>query len=78
MKPATALMKASGLELEKDGGVRVDDHLRVLSNGGDVHKGVFAVGDIASWVDGKSGIRQRVEHWNVAAVRPLLLPPSAY
>lgn len=67
VKPATGVLKASGLTLEKDGGVLVDEHLRIKS----VSKGnVFAVGDIAVFPDHKTGEVSRIEHWNVAAVRP--------
>lgn len=73
VKPATSLLKAAGLELERDGGVRVDANLKVEQ----VAKGnVFAVGDIAFYPDAKTGDRMRIEHWNVAAVRFFSTPPT--
>lgn len=67
VKPATAVLKSSGLDLEKDGSVLVDGQLRIKA----VSKGnVFAVGDIATYPDSVTGDSVRVEHWNVASVRP--------
>ena len=40
--PATAFLKKSGIELEKDGGIKVDEYLRVKS--GKDTKNVFAIG----------------------------------
>ncbi|KAF7985675.1 hypothetical protein HWV62_2223 [Athelia sp. TMB] len=60
VSPATQFLKDSGFALEKDGGIRVDGHLRVPGT-----KGVFAVGDIASYPQVDGGVR-RIEHWNVA------------
>ena len=47
--PATKFLKDSGLELEKDGGIKVDKYLRVKS-GRDI-KNVFAIGllFLSSW-----------------------------
>jgi len=58
--PATGFLKDSGIKLEKDGGIKVDEYFRV--SGLD---GVFAIGDIAHFpqVNGESN---RIEHWNVA------------
>lgn len=67
VKPATALLKNSGIELEKDGSVKTDEFLRIGGKG--LVKGnVFAIGDIASYRDVKTGEDVRVEHWNVASV----------
>jgi len=59
--PATDFLKESGFELEKDGGVAVDEYLRVkgLEN-------VYAIGDIAHFPQVQSGELKRIEHWNVA------------
>lgn len=59
--PETGFLKDSGSQLEKDGGVTVDDKLRVkgLDN-------VFAIGDIAHYPQHPNGNVRRVEHWNVA------------
>lgn len=59
--PATSFLKDSGFQLEKDGGVTVDDKLRVKGQ-----KNVFAVGDIAHYPQHPDGNVRRVEHWNVA------------
>ncbi|KAL7276196.1 Apoptosis-inducing factor 1 [Rhizina undulata] len=64
--PATDYLKNSGIELEKDGSVQVDDCFRI--------KGVenaYAVGDIATYPyygpgSKEGGTLTRVEHWNVA------------
>ncbi|KIM40012.1 hypothetical protein M413DRAFT_446902 [Hebeloma cylindrosporum] len=62
--PATEFLKGSGIELEKDGGIRVDEYLRVKS--GKDTKNVFAIGDIAIYPQ-QNGEETRIEHWNVAA-----------
>ncbi|KDE09563.1 hypothetical protein MVLG_00458 [Microbotryum lychnidis-dioicae p1A1 Lamole] len=62
VKPATAFLKASGVELEKDGSVVVDEYLKLHGK-----ENVFAVGDIATYKDVKTGKNTRVEHWNVAS-----------
>jgi len=61
--PATEFLKGSGIELEKDGGVRVDKYMRVKT--GKDTKHVYAIGDIAIYplVNGEEA---RIEHWNVA------------
>lgn len=67
VKPATGILKESGIALERDGGVLVDENLRIKG----VAKGnVFAVGDIAVFPDHVTGESTRVEHWNVASVCP--------
>lgn len=58
--PATSFLKGS-LELEKDGGVRVDEYLRVAGT-----ENVYAIGDIAHYPQYPRGNVRRVEHWNVA------------
>jgi NADPH-dependent 2,4-dienoyl-CoA reductase/sulfur reductase-like enzyme/nitrite reductase/ring-hydroxylating ferredoxin subunit len=62
--PATGFLKGSGIELESDGGVRVDKYLRVKT--GKDTKHVFAIGDIAIYPLA-NGEEARIEHWNVAA-----------
>lgn len=59
--PATGFLKDSGFSLEKDGGVRVDQHLRVSG-----HKNIYAIGDIAHYDQYPEKNTRRVEHWNVA------------
>jgi len=61
--PATDFLKGSGIELEKDGGIEVDECLRVVKLPANV-EGVFAIGDVAIYP--QHGDLLRVEHWNVA------------
>jgi len=63
VRPATDFLKGSGLEIEKDGGIRVDEYLRVRS--GPDTENVFAVGDIAIYPQIHGG-ENRIEHWSVA------------
>jgi NADPH-dependent 2,4-dienoyl-CoA reductase/sulfur reductase-like enzyme/nitrite reductase/ring-hydroxylating ferredoxin subunit len=61
VKPATQWLEGSGVELRKeDGGVRVDEYLRVRGV-----ENIWAVGDIAVYLD-QNGTERRIEHWNVA------------
>ncbi|KAG6817164.1 hypothetical protein H0H87_012125 [Tephrocybe sp. NHM501043] len=78
--PATEFVKGSGIELEKDGGIKVDKYLRVES--GPDRENVYAVGlllthlyydaffthlagDIAVYPQ-VTGSYSRIEHWNVS------------
>jgi len=45
--PATAFLKDSGIKLEKDGGIKVDEYLRVAGL-----DGVFAIGEDSLLDDG--------------------------
>jgi len=58
--PATSFLKDSGIPLQRDGGIKVDEYLKVPGL-----DGIYAIGDIAHFpqIDGES---RRVEHWNVA------------
>jgi len=59
--PATQFLKGTGIQVEKDGGVRVDEYMRVRSvPSGDV----YAIGDIAIYPQ-QDGSETRIEHWNV-------------
>ncbi|KAI9656557.1 MAG: hypothetical protein M1821_004764 [Bathelium mastoideum] len=62
--PATEFLKDSGIQLEKDGSIKVDETFAVPG-----HDGVFAIGDIATYPyhgPGGNGTPIRIEHWNVA------------
>ncbi|CAE7206097.1 unnamed protein product [Rhizoctonia solani] len=61
--PATEFLKSGPLTLEKDGGLAVDELLRVK---GFEDAGVYAIGDIAHYPQAPTGDLIRVEHWNVA------------
>jgi len=60
--PATGFLKDSGFTLEKDGGVKVDEYLRVVGQ-----QDVYAVGDIAVFPQTETSVHRRIEHWNVAS-----------
>ncbi len=57
-----ALPELVGVELEDDGGVSVDETLKLRGE----HGPVYAVGDLAHFPDPHSGESVRVEHWRVA------------
>ncbi|KAJ7284662.1 hypothetical protein C8J57DRAFT_1670192 [Mycena rebaudengoi] len=59
--PATGFLKESGMPLERDGGVKVDENLQVPG-----YNDVYAVGDIAHYPQLETGEFRRIEHWNVA------------
>ncbi|KAH8118112.1 flavoprotein [Phellopilus nigrolimitatus] len=61
--PATGYLKDSGFSLERDGGVRVDEFLRVVGQDGSV----YAIGDIAVFPQVETSEARRIEHWNVAS-----------
>jgi 3-phenylpropionate/trans-cinnamate dioxygenase ferredoxin reductase subunit len=59
--PDTMLARAAGLNLDEDrGGILCDAQLRTSA------PGVWAAGDVASYVSRPNGRRIRVEHWDVA------------
>ncbi|KAF8624511.1 hypothetical protein AX15_005826 [Amanita polypyramis BW_CC] len=60
--PATQFLEGSGIKLERDGGIRVDEYLRVRSVS---NNDVYAIGDIAIYPQ-INGDDIRIEHWNVA------------
>jgi len=61
VSPATEFLRdGSGIKLEKDGGVMVDEYLRVP--GVDA---VYAIGDIAVYPQVENVTPRRIEHWNV-------------
>lgn len=57
VKPATDFLV--GVNLHKDGGVVVDEHLRAAAD-------LYAAGDIAWFPSALTGKRQRIEHWRTA------------
>ncbi|KAG8799004.1 hypothetical protein FRC16_006094 [Serendipita sp. 398] len=60
--PATEFLKnGSGIQLEKDGGVVVDEYLKVPGV-----ENVYAIGDIAVFPQTEMKTPRRIEHWNVA------------
>jgi NADH dehydrogenase FAD-containing subunit len=61
VSPATGFLKESGFSLEKDGGIAVDEYLRVKGE-----KNIYAIGDIAHYTQYPDKFQRRVEHWNVA------------
>jgi len=60
--PATEFLKDSGINRERDGGIKVDEYLRVSGV-----ENVYALGDIAVFPEKASGAHTRIEHWNVAS-----------
>ncbi|EKM78680.1 hypothetical protein AGABI1DRAFT_85596 [Agaricus bisporus var. burnettii JB137-S8] len=63
VRPATDFLKGSGIEIEQDGSVRVDEYLRVRT-GADTEN-IYAIGDIATY-PAPAGVEKRIEHWDVA------------
>ncbi|KAJ3339634.1 hypothetical protein HDU93_007961 [Gonapodya sp. JEL0774] len=61
VRPSTDFLKGSGIPLERDGSVMVEDTMGVPGV-----EGVFAVGDIARYTYHLTGEKIRVEHWSVA------------
>ncbi len=57
VRPATQFLE--GVEFDDDGGVIVDSQMRAAD-------GIYAAGDIANFVDPRTGKRTRIEHWRTA------------
>ncbi|HEX8350792.1 MAG TPA: FAD-dependent oxidoreductase, partial [Hymenobacter sp.] len=58
VRPATDFLQ-SAFTLEKDGGLRVDEHLQAAP-------GIYAAGDIARFPLAATGSPTRIEHWRLA------------
>jgi NADPH-dependent 2,4-dienoyl-CoA reductase/sulfur reductase-like enzyme/nitrite reductase/ring-hydroxylating ferredoxin subunit len=57
INPATQML--TGVELNPDGSVSVDSHMRVTD-------GLYAAGDLARFPDWRDGAPIRIEHWRLA------------
>ena len=57
VRPVTHFIE--GVELDEAGGVVVDSRLRAAD-------GIYAAGDVASFIDSRTGERVRIEHWRTA------------
>lgn len=60
VRPATDWLRGSGVELDEDGAVRADEHLRTSL------PSIWTVGDCASYPSSRYGTRLLVNHWDNA------------
>jgi NADPH-dependent 2,4-dienoyl-CoA reductase/sulfur reductase-like enzyme len=60
IKLNTNFAKGSGLDIQQDGSIPVNDKLQTT------HPDIFAAGDITAWLDPNAERRLHVEHWDVA------------
>lgn len=70
VRPTTAWLAGSGVELTARGAVAVDGGLRAS------RPGVWAVGDAAAWTSARYGTRLHVEHWDNALHGPSVVAAS--
>lgn len=61
VKMATEMLKGGPVQIGDDGGISVDEYMRIIGT-----DNVFAAGDIARFPYVKGGQGIRVEHWDVA------------
>ena len=66
--PATHMLQ--GIELNLDGSVSVDRHMRVA-------EGLYAAGDVARFPDWRDGLDTRIEHWRLAEQHAYWRPRAA-
>ncbi|MCF2531268.1 NAD(P)/FAD-dependent oxidoreductase [Yinghuangia soli] len=64
VRPDTAWLQGSGIELDERGAIVVDDRLRTSA------PGVYAVGDCTVFTSARYGARLHVEHWDNALQAP--------
>ncbi|MGE5446258.1 MAG: FAD-dependent oxidoreductase, partial [Ignavibacteriales bacterium] len=57
VEPATDFLK--GIDLNPDGSIKVDQYFQAV-------KDIYAAGDIASFLDWRTGEHIRIEHWRTA------------
>jgi len=69
-RPATSWLRDSGVQLDPNGAVVVDEFLRAD------RPGLFAVGDCAAWWSRRYDQRLRVEHWDTALHAPAVVAGS--
>lgn len=64
VRPETAWLAGSGVDLDERGAIVVDDHLRTSA------VGVYAVGDCTVFPSPRYGTRMHIEHWDNALQAP--------
>jgi pyruvate/2-oxoglutarate dehydrogenase complex dihydrolipoamide dehydrogenase (E3) component len=92
VRPATDFLKGSGVVIEKDGGVKVDEYLRVRT--GPDTENIYAIGELQPALTASfnwaytmylgdiaiypqlHGSEVRIEHWSVSGVCTWLIYPA--
>lgn len=54
------------IEWLQTSGITLDDGILCDAFGATSHEGIFAAGDVAAWLDPRSGVTERHEHWTAA------------